>query len=495
MLGLRRIEQWMLLQVADQGCVAQRRARLIAFLSVGLMLAAAFFASLHFLIGREAEALRIAVAFPLLLLSLPVLRFTHSTEVAGAWLAAVVLLMLTSVASTAGGTLAPPLVWVAPLPVFALVLAGRQVSSAYLVAAVAVLIAFPVLELSGLLITPEVGDLDGKIMLTASRLVMMLVLLASVRQMDKIQATAADQLRDANSRLLGEIDEHEATRKELDATHRELVRAAHVAGMSEVATSVLHNVGNALTSVVVSSQLLQERAQQPQSQGLARLGELLGKHESELEQALGPSKAHLIAEYVTTLVQKLDEESEALRDEAGRIASGLGHIRGIVAKQESFATRRAMLEKLSVDELVDDAVVLAFADEPSAAEFNVTRTLGPLPAMLLDRHKVLTILVNLLTNAREAKQIASGEPRIRLKTREEPEGMLRIEVEDDGVGIAPEDVDRIFGFGFTTKSSEHGFGLHACATTVMELGGHIEAASPGLGQGARLVVSLPIVHA
>ncbi|WP_372876055.1 ATP-binding protein, partial [Pseudomonas sp.] len=70
-------------------------------------------------------------------------------------------------------------------------------------------------------------------------------------------------------------------------------------------------------------------------------------------------------------------------------------------------------------------------------------------------------------------------------------GNLQIRVQDDGEGIAAENLSRVFAHGFTTRKDGHGFGLHSCALAAMEMEATLTAHSDGPGQGAVFVLELP----
>ena len=112
--------------------------------------------------------------------------------------------------------------------------------------------------------------------------------------------------------------------------------------------------------------------------------------------------------------------------------------------------------------------------------------------MAVDKHSVLQILLNLLRNAEEAIDDA-GKPEklIRVRIRRYGDDRVRIEVSDTGVGLAPENLTRIFAHGFTTKPHGHGFGLHSGALAAKQLGGALWAESDGPGLGATFTLELP----
>ena len=126
---------------------------------------------------------------------------------------------------------------------------------------------------------------------------------------------------------------------------------------------------------------------------------------------------------------------------------------------------------------------------------SVIQAITASPSLLIDRHKVLTILVNLLCNAKQALLAHERtDKRLILRAASEGADFVRINIEDNGIGIAPEYLPDIFRLGFTTKKDGHGFGLHSCAVTAQELGGALTVQSPGIGKGATFTLCLPLAR-
>jgi C4-dicarboxylate-specific signal transduction histidine kinase len=101
--------------------------------------------------------------------------------------------------------------------------------------------------------------------------------------------------------------------------------------------------------------------------------------------------------------------------------------------------------------------------------------------------------VNLFQNARESMfEAPASQCRLTVRLRRPSSGHVRFEVEDDGTGILPENLERVFTHGFTTKKDGHGFGLHASANAAKEMGGSLLAQSRGAGRGAIFALELPV---
>ncbi|MBK7645582.1 MAG: HAMP domain-containing protein [Planctomycetes bacterium] len=293
--------------------------------------------------------------------------------------------------------------------------------------------------------------------------------------------------------LSGEFD---SMMEKLAQSRAQVVRAARAAGMSEIATGVLHNVGNVLNSVNVSTSLLAQNAMRSGAGDLKRVVEAIRGSTGDLASfvAKDPRGAHLDP-LLEQIAEQLVSESAERERELGSLARGIDHIKELIHAQQGIAGRAGVLEQVDPRELVRSAVKLtassSMGEKPEVLE--EFQDVGLVP---LDRHRLMEVLVNVVQNARQALSSAGLERR-RLVVRiasDKPEE-LRIEVEDSGPGIAPENLTRIFTHGFTTRAEGHGFGLHACANAATEMGGTLTADSRGLGHGARFIVSLPIKRA
>ncbi len=279
----------------------------------------------------------------------------------------------------------------------------------------------------------------------------------------------------------------EERRQELQLQLRD---AARDAGMAEVATGVLHSVGNVLNSLGVSASLMQSQLRDSRVTNLQRVTTLLNEQGAQVGKFLADDeRGKQLPGYLTQLGEHLVAENQRLQSEAAAIASHVGHIRNIVAAQQTYARRGGVTEAIDVAELLDNAVAIHFAE---MTDVTIRRDYEPLPPLTFDRHKLIQILGNLLSNARHALKARPEGPRqLWLRIRRQEPGSIAIEVQDSGVGIEQGVLHRLFEFGFTTKKDGHGFGLHTSAILAKELAGELAAFSEGPGQGARFVLRLP----
>jgi signal transduction histidine kinase len=281
--------------------------------------------------------------------------------------------------------------------------------------------------------------------------------------------------------------------EKLAASRKAVVDTARAAGMSEIATGILHNVGNVLNSVGVSGTLLQNLLQGSQGAKLGLVVGMLEEHQENLAQfvAQDPRGKKLIP-LLKALSGGLDQERKQALAELEALNSGLGHIKELVASQQAYATRTSLREVTHLPELIEEALTMTGRAAGEFRRIEVARDFAALTPAPADRHKLLEILVNVIQNARQAMDDAGRQdPRLELAIRPGKEGHVAIVVRDNGVGIAPENLSKIFNHGFTTKRTGHGFGLHSAANSATELGGTLSGSSPGPGQGAEFVLEFP----
>ncbi|MDY7227324.1 ATP-binding protein [Hyalangium rubrum] len=281
----------------------------------------------------------------------------------------------------------------------------------------------------------------------------------------------------------------------LGEVYRTLVDVSRQAGMAEIATGVLHNVGNTLNSVNVSTTLVIDRLRQSRIAGLAKISSMLRGRSTDLSAFLTQDpQGKLLPEYISTLAEHLHHERDVLLKEMKSLSDSVDHIKSIVSMQQKHARIAGALEEVSVPQLIDEALRL-HAVSFERLGIRIERDYATLPPLLVDRHRLLQILVNLLSNARDALISSEAKDKsLRISVRRAPEGnALLLQVADNGIGIAPENVKHMFTQGFTTKKKGHGFGLHTSSLAALEMRGRLSCHSPGPGQGATFTLELPPV--
>ena len=294
--------------------------------------------------------------------------------------------------------------------------------------------------------------------------------------------------------VLADITEHKQHADEIEQTHRQLVDTSRRAGMAEVATGVLHNVGNVLNSVNVASTLIHQRLNGSRLGTLGQLADLLKSAGEGLPEFFATDpRGKIIPGYLSDLFDHLRSEQSEVLTEVDGLVKNIEHIKNIVDLQQNYARTGGTMEPLDIVDLTEDALGINSASLTRHRIRLIKRYEEGLPAVLADRSKVLQILVNLIRNGKHAVDDAETENRLLgIAIERCGEDKVRIVVADTGVGISAENMSKLFTHGFTTRKDGHGFGLHSSEAAAREMNGSLTANSSGVGQGATFILELGI---
>lgn len=318
-------------------------------------------------------------------------------------------------------------------------------------------------------------------------------ILAQDRALNDARALLEQRVEERTRALREEVAEREQAQAELERTHRQLLETSRQAGMAEVAISVLHNVGNVLNSVNVSVTTAMEQVSQSRVLNLAKAAALIREHAADLAVYLSSDpRGQRLPEYLVQLSEHLLTERDVTLRELDHLRRNVDHIKEIVSVQQSYATVSGLKESVDLAALVEDALRMN-STALQRHEVAIERDFHPVPVITTEKHKVLQILVNLVRNAKLACTEARREGKRITVSIDRQGDNVQLSVADNGVGIAPENMTRIFAHGFTTRRDGHGFGLHSGALAARELGGSLRAMSAGVGRGATFVLELPLV--
>lgn len=296
---------------------------------------------------------------------------------------------------------------------------------------------------------------------------------------------------DEIGQLAGEFDRMLG---KLAKSREQVIETARLAGMSEIATGVLHNVGNVLNSVNVSANLATKKTEELSLGDLEMLVGVLAGHERDLATFVGqdPRGKHLVP-FLKELSTALGAQRRAIQDEMRALNQGIEHIAELVRAQQSHAGSKGVFEKAMLPEQLEAALSICKQGLGACGNIRIERDFGELPAVRVDKHKLMEILVNVIQNAGQALAEHGGsDPCITLRLSRPEPLTARIEVRDNGTGIPRENLTRVFQHGFTTKKNGHGFGLHVSANAATEMGAKLSAASDGAGRGAAFFLDIPI---
>ncbi len=306
--------------------------------------------------------------------------------------------------------------------------------------------------------------------------------------LDGLEQRVRERTRD----LEDEMAERKRAAREVETLHRQLVTASRQAGMADVATGVLHNVGNVLNSVNVTVQDVLARMRRSRLSHLQGVVAVFQRERAQLGTFLTEDpKGKQLPDFLAKLEDHLAIENRGLCADVESLVRHVEHIRQIIVTQQNSAKLFGLTERLPAAQLVEDAVKL-IVDSLEHHDIELARVFDDVSPVKADRHKVLQILVNLLKNAKDAlRDAGTSTPRITVRIQRGDSHRVDFLITDNGPGIEPENLTLIFQHGFTTKQDGHGFGLHSAVLAAREMDGDLTVHSAGRGHGAQFTLSLP----
>lgn len=298
----------------------------------------------------------------------------------------------------------------------------------------------------------------------------------------------------SNTNLHIEMDHRKKAEAEKEKLYQQLMNASRQAGMADVASSVLHNVGNVLNSINVSTDTLLKTLRKPMVGDVCRIAALFNEHQGNLQAFLTVDpKGKQIPSYLGLVAESLRGSHQAIHHELDSLVKKVDHIKQVITSQQDIARAGSIREPVLVEDMMEQALMMAMP-EPEKYHIRVVREYGPIPPMMTDRHQVLQVLVNLIANAKNAMVEHAASMHCLTLRLGVPSGsaVARLEVIDTGGGIKAEHLPKLFAQGFTTRKAGHGLGLHSSAIVAKNLGGTLQAKSAGEGQGATFTLDLPL---
>jgi len=283
----------------------------------------------------------------------------------------------------------------------------------------------------------------------------------------------------------------EVASKEMQELNEQLVGTARLAGMAEIATSVLHNIGNVLNSINVSITVTKEKIDKLKDLNLAKVIELLKNHTHDFPIFVTQDpQGKLLFDYLEKFQEVRAKINDVLAQEMVDLSKNVEHIKNVINSQQSISGSKGITGPVNIRDLINEALKICLPDNPSSV-IKVVNNVDIIPAITSDKLKIQQILINLVRNAKESVTESDHHTKqILLNTHIDKDSLL-IEVVDNGKGIIERDIDHIFTFGFTTKEKGHGYGLHSCALLAKELNGSLKAYSDGLDKGAKFILEIP----
>jgi signal transduction histidine kinase len=282
---------------------------------------------------------------------------------------------------------------------------------------------------------------------------------------------------------------------EQEQLRSQLGEAAYKIEMADVASTVLHNVGNVLTSVTVAANMVESVVDQSAVALVNRMAELIKAHDQDLGTYLMEDpKGKRIPPSLEKLGTHLLEEQRVVLKEMKGLVRNIRHMKQIIASHQTMAKSAGQTEQISLADVLSHAMELSF--QPGDEKWITIRPdYQQVPTVLVDQHQLLQILVNLLRNAKQAmrQQVQdSHELILSVKYQDDDEAIVVMTIQDSGIGIVPEHLSKMFTRGFTTKTDGNGIGLQSSILAIKNMGGSMHVQSEGVGRGATFTLTFPV---
>ncbi len=297
-----------------------------------------------------------------------------------------------------------------------------------------------------------------------------------------------------NAQLYHQLEQRVMERTaQLEAAQRELIEAAHYSGMAEIATGILHNVGNILNSINTATDVSLNIIGKSRLPSLIRANNLLALHEDDVDKFIkNDPKGMQLPNFYIKLGGLLEGEQVRLKEEFQKIQDCANLIKDVIGAQQEYARAGLYTVEVEIANIIDDTLNFQMSVFEKA-KIKITREYSNAPPLKIQKSKFIHILTNLFKNAVEALSHNDTEDRkLHIQVTWDPKEATYIKVRDNGLGIPKDQLNRIFTHGFTTKRGGHGFGLHTCANYMTEMGGHLIAHSDGPGHGAVFTLIFPV---
>lgn len=297
----------------------------------------------------------------------------------------------------------------------------------------------------------------------------------------------------SNQQIKKEIFEREEAEKMAFDLQSQLIFAARQAGMAEIATSIVHNVGNLLNSVNVASSVLRKKIKESELLKFRdSLQKLLQQHSNDFDKFISQDPAGKnFSQYLQLLTETITDEHFSLMNEINDLEKNIAHIINIVFAQRVLASPMDVFTKTNIAEVIDDSLKI-FLKPQDSKTINIIRHFNPIKPVIIDKTKLLQIVTNIVKNDIESLLLSTSADKTMTITLQEKDPLnFMIEFEDTGIGISPDNISKMFTYGFTTKKSGHGFGLYFSSCFATEMGGSLSIDSKGVGKGAKFTLILP----
>jgi len=295
--------------------------------------------------------------------------------------------------------------------------------------------------------------------------------------------------------IMRDVTKRKEMENSLAEAQHQLMESAHQAGMAEIATGVLHNIGNILNSVNISSEQIMKAVKSSKVSGLMKANALLDEHLDCLgDYLMNDPKGKMLPQYYFKLSHMIQDEIYQIGEETTTLMSKIGMMKEVIHTQQSYAKGGFLTERCMLTSLIDDAIAIQ-QQSLYQAGVSLSRNYQFEGQCIIHKSKLIQVMTNLIKNGKEAMQsndLQNKSKKLMIETKDNEDGTASLLVTDNGIGVQDKNLKKIFNHGFTTKVDGHGFGLHMSANSMTEMQGSLSVTSRGKDKGTTFIITVPI---
>jgi len=301
---------------------------------------------------------------------------------------------------------------------------------------------------------------------------------------------AEEELRALNEELSEQSEELRALNEQLTAQKEQETEKAIAQGKFEIASEILHDIGNALVGFGAYLNRINRILEKGNLKAVTNLSLFIGNQQAVLADALGDDKAKALLSLTEGIAKTQTENNAELSSSVNELLNITAHIQEILNIQRQFVAGREghqQRKPVNLVSIIGDCRSMLLASLEKK-RIKLHANIAPGSFIIKGDHtKLMQVILNVLKNSVEAIDMEAEEKHINISLQSDA-ATIELKVKDNGKGFSPETGERLFARGFTTKSNGTGLGLYNCRSIIESHAGAFDITSPGVDQGAEVTI-------
>ncbi len=271
---------------------------------------------------------------------------------------------------------------------------------------------------------------------------------------------------------------------DLAASRKKLLEQSYYSGMADMVSGTLHNLRNALAPIVIELEDQKKVVNELKVEQMTLACAELKKND------LDAGRQADLVEFLVLSLDRLAGNIRHISEAMGLTRNKVEVVEKVLNQHSHLASMERPMETIALAEVVQDCLGLVRQEYLAKIPVVVDKSVALIGPIISQRIVLVQVLANLVNNGLESMLRSGGtEGSIVIEASEFDHGdgrQVHVQVTDNGEGIAPEMLERIFERGISGKEGGSGLGLHWCANATASLAGRLYAESLGPGLGATL---------